>query len=61
MSKGSWSISGDLIDSIEEHLPKGSTILELRSGYGTRSLVRSGYTLLSVKQDDHATYGVIFS
>jgi hypothetical protein len=40
MSKGSWSISGDLIDSIEKHLPKGSTILELGSGYGTRSLVR---------------------
>lgn len=52
MSKGSWSISGDLIDSIEKHLPKGSTILELGSGYGTRSLVRLGYTLISVEQDN---------
>lgn len=52
MTKGSWSISGDLIDSIEKHLPKGSTILELGSGYGTRLLVRLGYTLISIEQDN---------
>jgi len=51
MSKGGWSISKDLVSSIEELIPKGSKILEFGSGEGTKSLVDVGYDMFSVEED----------
>ena len=51
MSKGGWSISQDLVSTIEEFIPKGSKILEFGSGEGTKSLVDAGYNMFSVEED----------
>lgn len=51
MSKGGWSISKDLVSSIEELVPKGSKILEFGSGQGTKLLVDVGYNVFSVEED----------
>lgn len=51
MSKGGWSISQDLITSIEEFVPKHSNILEFGSGEGTKSLVSLGYNMFSVEEN----------
>jgi hypothetical protein len=49
---GKWSISGELYDFIRKVLPRGSTILELGSGYGSSKLAE-GYTVYSVEHDDN--------
>ena len=51
MSKGGWRIAKDLIDRIEELVPKGSKILEFGSGQGTKSLVDVGYNMFSVEEN----------
>jgi hypothetical protein len=49
-SFGGWSISKELFDWILSNLPKGSTILELGSGGGTKELVKF-YNVYSVEHD----------
>lgn len=49
-SFGGWSISKELFDWILNNIPKGSTILELGSGDGTKELVKF-YNVYSVEHD----------
>lgn len=49
-SFGGWSISKELFDWILSNLSKGSTILELGSGSGTKELVKF-YNVYSVEHD----------
>jgi hypothetical protein len=45
-----WMIPKEAIEWIFENIPKGSTILELGSGYGTEILSKS-YKMYSIEQD----------
>lgn len=47
---GGWSIDQQVYDFIISNLPKGSTILELGSGYGTEVLSKN-YTMYSIEHD----------
>lgn len=49
-SFGGWAISKELFDWILKTIPKGSTILELGSGNGTKELVKF-YNVYSVEHD----------
>lgn len=49
-SFGGWAISKELFDWIFKNIPKGSTILELGSGNGTKELVKF-YNVYSVEHD----------
>jgi hypothetical protein len=49
-SFGGWAISRKLFEWILNHLPKGSTILELGSGNGTKELVKF-YNVYSVEHN----------
>jgi len=48
---GGWSINPEVYKFIKENLPKGSTILELGSGYGTEVLSKD-YTMHSIEHDE---------
>jgi hypothetical protein len=50
MNLNGWAISTELFNWILENIPKGSTILELGSGRGTRELVKH-YNVYSVEHD----------
>jgi len=50
-SFGGWAISKELFEWILENLPKGSTILELGSGNGTKELVKY-YNVYSIEHDE---------
>lgn len=51
--KNQKSISKELYNKILELLPNGNeTIIELGSGEGTRELLKAGYKVYSVEQDD---------
>ena len=64
MSDGSASMTKDCVEYIKKILPKGSTILELGSGYGTTWLADAGYKMYSVENQpewfdrfpNHTTY-----
>ena len=45
-----WAISTELFEWMLQNIPKGSTILELGSGRGTKELVKH-YTVYSVEHD----------
>jgi hypothetical protein len=47
---GGWSIQPEVHRFITTNLPKGSTILELGSGYGTEVLSKD-YTMISIEHD----------
>lgn len=49
-SFGGWAISKELFEWILKHIPKGSTILELGSGNGTKELVKF-YNVYSVEHN----------
>lgn len=51
--KNQGSISKELYNKIIELLPNGrETILELGSGEGTREILKAGYTIYSVEQNE---------
>jgi len=47
---GGWAISEELLYHIEQLVPKGSTILELGSGTGTKELVKN-YEVYSIEHN----------
>ena len=51
MQKVTWALTADTIKFIIDNFPKGSKILELGSGDGTKTLLDNGYSLFSVEQD----------
>jgi hypothetical protein len=51
MKFGHWSIDEAIFEYIKNTLPKGNTILELGSGYGTKRLAEAGYKMYSVEHD----------
>jgi hypothetical protein len=59
---GGWSISEDLIKSVQEFIPRAGRILEFGSGNGTFELINLGYQLFSVEENSkfiglhHSTY-----
>tara|TARA_R110000868_G_scaffold178163_1_gene417696 strand:+ start:554 stop:1081 length:528 start_codon:yes stop_codon:yes gene_type:complete len=48
---GGWSINPEVYKFIKDNLPKGSTILELGSGWGTEVLSKD-YTMISIEHDE---------
>lgn len=50
-SLGKWAIDPQAFKFILAFLPKGSTILELGSGYGTLMLLKAGYKVISIEND----------
>lgn len=44
-------LCNNAISVITETIPKGSTILELGSGFGTEELISMGYKVISIEQD----------
>lgn len=50
-----WMLPKESIDWIFEKIPKGSTILELGSGYGTEILSKS-YKIYSIEQNEDWLY-----
>ena len=49
-------LSSEAIEVIQQTLPKGSTILELGSGQGTKDLLDMGYKVISIEQDPEWQY-----
>ena len=49
-------LCSEALQVIEKVLPKGSTILELGSGDGTRDLINLGYKMISIEQDPKWQY-----
>ncbi len=49
---GGWSITEELFDYIQTHLPQGSTILELGSGWASGQLSKN-YTVYSIENNPY--------
>jgi len=47
-----WAISMELFQWITTNIKKGSTILELGSGLGTKFLDESGYNMISIEHNE---------
>jgi glycosyltransferase involved in cell wall biosynthesis len=54
-SLGGWSIEREMLNHIENTIPKGNSILEFGSGVGTEALLKN-YRVTSIEHDDKYAY-----